>query len=282
MQSLQTFKKKHSTLICVDSDGCAIDSMTSKHQKAFGPAFVKYWNLQAYCQQALHAWDAVNLYSATRGINRFWGVVHTLRILQAQNIPLPPYTALAEWCTTSPELSEPALQRAIACTLEKQKQTQLQTALEWSQATNLAIQNMPPAQAFSGVQQALAVAATVADIAIVSSANPAAVMEEWQHNTLARYVNCVCTQQDGSKSYCLQQLLLQGYSHTQVIMVGDAPGDLAAATDNQTWFYPITPDNETTCWGNLIESIFVPVVNNSFTPALQEKLLIPYKAKLGL
>ena len=31
------FTRKHDYLICVDSDGCAMDTMDSKHMLCFGP-----------------------------------------------------------------------------------------------------------------------------------------------------------------------------------------------------------------------------------------------------
>ncbi len=34
IQSLSHYKAKYNKLICVDSDGCAIDSMTIKHERA--------------------------------------------------------------------------------------------------------------------------------------------------------------------------------------------------------------------------------------------------------
>ena len=35
-------------LICVDSDGCAIDSMDIKHVRCFGPCLIKEWDLEEW------------------------------------------------------------------------------------------------------------------------------------------------------------------------------------------------------------------------------------------
>ena len=40
-------EKKHDILICVDSDGCAMDTMNIKHMKCFGPCLVEEWGLGA-------------------------------------------------------------------------------------------------------------------------------------------------------------------------------------------------------------------------------------------
>ena len=39
-------KKEHDYLICIDSDGCAMDTMNSKHFYCFGPEWVKQYGLE--------------------------------------------------------------------------------------------------------------------------------------------------------------------------------------------------------------------------------------------
>ena len=70
----QDFIKKHDYLICVDSDGCAVDTMDIKHFRCFGPCMVEEWNLQEWKDAILERWNEINLYSLTRGINRFLGL----------------------------------------------------------------------------------------------------------------------------------------------------------------------------------------------------------------
>lgn len=66
--------KTEQFVFCVDSDGCAMDTMTYKHQLFFGPLAADYF---AVADQAsfLKEWDRINLYSRTRGVNRFVGLV---------------------------------------------------------------------------------------------------------------------------------------------------------------------------------------------------------------
>ena len=47
------YKKKREYLVCVDSDGCAIDSMDVKHMKCFGPCMIEQWNLQKHQDEIL-------------------------------------------------------------------------------------------------------------------------------------------------------------------------------------------------------------------------------------
>ena len=71
--SLAEFNKQHDILICVDSDGCAVDTMDVKHKRCFGPCMVEEWGLQQWQEPILARWDEINLYSMTRGINRYKG-----------------------------------------------------------------------------------------------------------------------------------------------------------------------------------------------------------------
>ena len=75
----ENFQKKQEYLICIDSDGCAMDTMDIKHFKCFGPCMVKEWGLEPWKEALLKRWNEVNLYSMTRGINRFKALAIVLR-----------------------------------------------------------------------------------------------------------------------------------------------------------------------------------------------------------
>ena len=72
-ETLSCFKPTQNYLICVDSDGCAMDTMDIKHFRCFGPCMVKEWNLEPWAKPILQRWNQINLYTMTRGINRFKG-----------------------------------------------------------------------------------------------------------------------------------------------------------------------------------------------------------------
>ena len=56
--------------------------MELKHKECFIPAFVNSYNLQAVSKYARQAWEFVNLYSKSRGVNRFPALVETLQWLR--------------------------------------------------------------------------------------------------------------------------------------------------------------------------------------------------------
>ena len=43
---LEEFKRGSDYLICIDSDGCAMDTMDIKHYRCFGPCMVAEWSLE--------------------------------------------------------------------------------------------------------------------------------------------------------------------------------------------------------------------------------------------
>ncbi len=233
-------------LICVDSDGCAMDTMTSKHIKCFGPCMVKEWGLENWEGPILKRWNQVNLYTLTRGINRFQGLYRALEEIAEKYTPVDGLEELGEWVEHTPELSNESLQREI----EKTDSYILKKALRWSQAVNERIQALEGKEKlpFPGVKEALAYARDFADLAVVSSANKQAVLEEWEAHGLMPYMNEVMAQDAGSKAHCIQKLAKKGYDRDRILMVGDALGDYKAAQENGVYFYPILAQREEESW----------------------------------
>ena len=48
-------------LVCVDSDGCAMDTMDIKHTRCFGPCLVAEWGLDPWREDVLGRWNEINL-----------------------------------------------------------------------------------------------------------------------------------------------------------------------------------------------------------------------------
>ena len=105
MSRLSKYKKKKEFLVCVDSDGCAMDTMDIKHFRCFGPCMVEEWGLKQWEQEILERWNEINLYTMTRGINRFKGLSMALQEIDRQYRPIEDLDTLVQWAQTSPELS---------------------------------------------------------------------------------------------------------------------------------------------------------------------------------
>ena len=48
-------------VVCIDSDGCAIDSMTVKHIKGFGQAFVEVFVPEERADEGLEKWKEITV-----------------------------------------------------------------------------------------------------------------------------------------------------------------------------------------------------------------------------
>ena len=73
---------KNEFLVGIDSDGCVFDTMELKHKECFIPNIINYYELQGVSKYAREAAEFVNLYSKSRGINRFPALVEALEWLQ--------------------------------------------------------------------------------------------------------------------------------------------------------------------------------------------------------
>ena len=92
-------------LVCVDSDGCAMDTMDVKHIRCFGPCMVEEWALNEWRQEILDRWNEINLYTLTRGINRFKGLAMALTEIDQKYRPIDGITALSKWAETAKRTS---------------------------------------------------------------------------------------------------------------------------------------------------------------------------------
>lgn len=262
--TLQAFVKQKAYLICVDSDGCAMDTMDIKHFRCFGPCMVEEWGLEEWAAPILNRWNAINLYSGTRGINRFKGLAMALTEIDKVYCPIEGVAELAAWAEHAPELSN----QAIAEAAKTAKGPALAKALSWSKKVNAAIDALPEEdkKPFPGVAEALAAAHRVADVAIVSSANREAVEEEWTRCGLLPSVDVLCCQDSGSKAACIAQLKEKGYDPAHILMVGDAPGDQAAAGKNGVFFYPILARHEADSWADFTAQALPALLDGRYAP----------------
>ena len=278
MSALDDFKKSKALCVCVDSDGCAMDTMNIKHIRCFGPCMVDEWGLDAWREAILERWNVINLYSGTRGINRFKGLAMALGEISAQYTPIAGVEALIDWAEHAPELSNDAIKKELG------RDPIFQKALDWSIAVNKAITELPQAEVkpFDHVREALAQAHRVADVVVVSSANPEAVREEWKRFGLIEDVDLLCTQEMGSKAYCISKLCEKGYGPANILMCGDAPGDDQAAAKNGVLYYPILVSHENESWQLFLDEALNRFVNGGYAGEYQAARRAAFNHNLGL
>ena len=268
MSIFDSFVRKHDYLVCVDSDGCVMDTMNCKHFRCFGPCMVTEWGLEEWEEEILERWNEVNLFSMTRGINRFKALAVCLAEIDKKYKPITGINALVHWAQTAPALSNDGVAKAAGEAADPDAKQVLEKALSWSKAVNAAIVELPEELKvpYEGAKEGLAAAHEFADVAMVSSANRDAVEEEWGKFDLLEHTDIVLAQDIGSKATCIAEMMKFGYDPNHVVMVGDAPGDCDAAEKNGVHYYPILVNHEKESWDEAIANGFAQLRSGNYAP----------------
>jgi len=122
---LRDFRKTQEFFIGIDSDGCAFDTMEVKHKECFIPNIVNHYDLAGVSKYAREAAEFVNLYSKSRGINRFPALVEALEWLRdrpeviARGVEIRIPQSLVDWIKRETKLANPALEKAAAARLHR-------------------------------------------------------------------------------------------------------------------------------------------------------------------
>lgn len=245
-------------LVCIDSDGCAFDTMEIKHKECFCPSYINYFGLQAVSKYARDAWDFVNLYSSTRGMNRFLVLLRSLDLLRVRKEVLergfatPDLPELRAYIAAGKPLNNAGLEEYLK---EHPESDEIRNILAWSYDVNERIGEMvhsvPP---FPHVRKSLEKLSRFADIVIVSATQTLALEREWAEHDLLKLVTAVKGQEAGTKKVIIADLK-GSYAPGHVLMMGDAPGDRDAAKVNDALFYPICPDKEAQSWAAFDKSM---------------------------
>ncbi len=268
------FEPKHDYLVGIDSDGCAFDTMELKHKECFVPNHINIWNLQGVSKYAREVAEFVNLYSKSRGINRFPALVEVLERLQdrpevkARGVKIDIPQSLLDWIDNETKLGNPALEKIVAETGDPG----LKQTLEWSTAINDTVEKMvrgvPP---FPFVRESIEKLQDTADILVVSATPNEALTREWEEHDLAKYVVGICGQEIGTKKESLGSAAKYPADHT--LMIGDAPGDYKAAVANDALFFPINPGAEEASWERFYGEGIDRFLSGTFAGDYQQQLL---------
>lgn len=278
---MYSIDKQHSFLIGIDSDGCVFDTMELKHKECFIPNIIRCYGLQGVSKYARQAAEFVNLYSKSRGINRFPALVETIEWLNRRpeiiqrhlTFTLP--ASLVEWVKREDKLGNPALRQAVEATGD----AGLAQALAWSIAVNEDIDRMVSGVGpFPLVKECLELMTHQADLFVCSATPNAALESEWEEHGLRPFVQAICGQEAGSKKENLANA--RQYSADHCLMIGDAPGDHKAAAANQCLFFPIVPGHEAESWEQLYREGLKRFFDGTYAGEYQAQLLTQFEAAL--
>jgi phosphoglycolate phosphatase-like HAD superfamily hydrolase len=285
-----SFAEPKSFFIGVDSDGCVFDTMDLKHKNIFIPQAIESLRLDGIADAYRSVAESVNLYSRSRGLNRFEAIVRCLEILrkdpdlQSATTPtsVPDPAPIQRFIESGRPLAndsfaEYVTEKTAADQIGPDDLRTLRAVLDWSAKSNeriaATIKGVPP---FAGVRDSLARAKEMANTMVVSATPGEALTQEWGNAGLLEYIDVVAGQEVGPKSTQIAEAMRSGFSPDRSILIGDAPGDHAAAEKNGILFFPIVPGGEEESWDRLLNEGLDRLKDGTFRGAFQDGIVRAY------
>ena len=273
---LEDLKPEKEFFIGIDSDGCVFDTMEIKQKESFCPMFIKHFKMQKISKYARETWEFVNLYSKTRGVNRFKALIRAFELLKvreevkARNMEFVDISAVIDWVKKETKLGNPALEKYAA----EVKIPIIDTTLNWSKEVNKIISEIvyeiPP---FPFVRESLEKISPKADLMVVSQTPVEALTREWQEHGIDSYVRLIAGQEYGTKAEHLKYAAKGKYPDERILMIGDAPGDYSAAKSNGVLFYPVNPGHEEASWERFLNEAVDKFFAGTYAGEYEEKLI---------
>ena len=288
-KSLKDLKPTKKFFVGVDSDGCAFDTMGIKQRECFCPWMIAYFGLQPVAQAARQCKEFADLFSKTRGYNRHKTTRRILTellpshpLIKARNFQVPQFPHYFAWVDNPKSvLSNEGLKQAIDVSTDADARRELENALAWSRRVNWSIKeivkDMPP---FPFVRESLEKISPLADVVVVSATPCEALAREWQEHGIAEYARIIAGQEMGTKKEHLKFAAAEKYQPNNILMIGDAPGDMKAAKANNALFYPINPGGEAESWRRFHDEAFDKFLNGQYAGQYEAKVIAEFDAYL--
>lgn len=282
-QVLVDFQPKHDFFVGIDSDGCAFDAMEIKHKECFTPNTIKHWNLQPVSKYARETADFVNLYSTSRGQNRWIALVRVFDLLRERpeviqrRVAVPSGEKLKEFISSGYPLSDVGLREYAA----EHPDPELDQALAWNDGVNASIEDMvkgvPP---FPYVLESLQKMQPDIDLMVVSATPAEALEREWSEHGLAPFMTVIAGQEMGTKKQHLEYAAKGKYPDDKILLIGDAPGDRDAAKGVDVLYYPINPGDEEASWKRFHEEALGKFLDGTYAGGYEQSLIMEFEALL--
>lgn len=281
---LADFQPSHEFFVGIDSDGCAFDAMEIKHKECFIPNTIKAWNLQAASSLTRETCEFVNLYSKTRGVNRWIGLVRIFDLLRERpevierGAKVPSGESVKAFIASGQPLSNKGLAAYMA---EHPGDPELEQALTWTLGVDEYIEDtvkgVPP---FPNVRESLQMMHGEVDLLVVSATPLEALIREWGEHGLAEYMDIIAGQEMGTKAQHLEFAAKGKYADDHILLIGDAPGDRDAALSQGVLYYPINPGHEAASWKRFRDEAYGRFLDGTFAGEYQQALIAEFEQYL--
>ncbi len=282
-EKLKQLEPEKEFFIGIDSDGCVFDTMEIKQKECFCPNFIKFFEMQTVSKYARETWEFVNLYSKTRGVNRFLALLETVKLLgerkevYARNAKMPDLSPIKEWTEKETKLGNPALEKYAAQINDRM----IDLTLAWSKKVNADIAELvfgiPPFPFFG---ESLGKLSKKADSIVVSQTPVEALTREWEENNIDGFVRAIAGQEFGTKTEHIALAAKGKYPDNKILMVGDAPGDYKAGKKNGVLFFPVNPGHEEESWERFFKEALDRFFNGTYEGDYEQVLIREFESYL--
>ncbi len=283
IDELRALRPTKDFCVGIDSDGCVFDTMVVKHEQCFCPAFISHFGLEDVRSMAEEVWRFVNLYSRTRGCNRFKALQRVLMFMKQRladttsEIEIGPLPGLDAWLQEESSLGNATLIKRV----EAEGDADLVRVLAWSLEVNERVQALPPGvQLFDRVRACIESLQGRADAIVVTQTPHDTVKAEWDALALTPLVRFIAAQEIGTKTEHLGIVCEGHYASGNALMIGDAPGDFDAADANGVLFFPIIPGSEERSWQRLVDEGLAHFFAGTFAGKFQDELVAEFNQAL--
>lgn len=282
-QALVDFEPSKDYFIGIDSDGCAMDTMNIKHQECFTPSYIKYFNLQAASTLVRETALFVNLYSTTRGLNRWRALARLFELLKQRpevlkrGVTIPEGRELQRFLDSGYPLSN----AGVAAFAAEHPSEEIRQCIEWGNGVNELIEWMVHGAApFPGAREAIQAMQDEVDTIVVSATPGDALEREWNEHDLAQYMQVIAGQEMGSKAEHVRWAAKGKYDDDHIMLIGDAPGDRDAAFSEGVLFFPIKPGHEAESWAQFRNEALGKFLDGTYRGDYQDRLVAEFEALL--
>ena len=282
-QEMIEFKPQKDFFVGIDSDGCVFDAMEIKHKECFIPNTINAWRLQTVSRYAREVHEFVNLYSKWRGLNRWKNIVRTMDMLREhpevkrRGFEVMQLDGIRGFVESGTKLSDAGL----FSYMKNHHEPDLQIGVQWSSDVNAAIERIVHGLLpFTPVKPCFEALAPDADLACVSATRNVDLAREWTFAGIIDDVDLLCGQEVGSKEQILKLTASGKYPENHILMMGDAPGDLAAAHASGALFFPINPGFEAESWERFYQEGYKKFLEGTYAGAYEEELIRDFESLL--
>ena len=288
IKDLKKHKPKKNYFVGIDSDGTVFNSMELKHKDCFVGCLIKAFRLALITHEVHLVWNYVNIFSITRGTNRFKALILTFDYLRKMEsvikaeIYIPKLNTIRDWLTSNEPLTNERLKKIVFNSPENEK-LYLETVIEWSENVNKTVKktvfNLPP---ITGALNAMSNIRKYADIVVISNTPVNTLNREWTENNIKSNVLYIGGQETGTKTEMLDAVAKNKYKNENILIIGDSFGDLNAAKNINALFFPILPLIEEKSWELFNQKGFQNFLDGSFSGEFENKLIEKFHLTLNI